>query len=373
MKYYLIAGEPSGDLHGSNLMKYIKQKDPQAEFRFFGGDLMLEHDKNIVLHYKETAFMGIWEVLVHIFKIRRNFKICKKSLLEFKPNVLILIDYPGFNLVMSKFAHKKGIKTFYYISPKVWAWKQSRVKIIRKYVDRLFTILPFETAFYEKFGMEVNYFGNPIIDALYDKINQKPSREEFLKTHKLPDKPIIAILPGSRRQEINRCMPEMIPSVTAFPDYHFVIAGFEPLGKEIYKPFLNKPNVHILFGKTYDILQQAEAAIVTSGTATLETAMFKVPQVVVYKTSSFSYRVGIHFVKVKFISLVNLIADKEVVKEIIQFDMAENIKTELNQILNDISYKENMLKAYENISKQIGDPVVAEKVVHKMIAYLSEN
>jgi lipid-A-disaccharide synthase len=371
MKYYLIAGEASGDLHGSNLIKGLKKTDKEASFRFFGGNLMQKAGKNLVKHYREMAFMGFVEVLANLRTISRNIKTCKEDLQQYKPDVLILIDYAGFNLRIARFAKSIGITVFFYISPKIWAWKESRIKLIKEHVDRMFVILPFEVDYYVKHNMVVDYEGNPLIDAIAPKIGNKSTFQDFTREYELKDQPIIALLAGSRKQEIDRCLPEMLAVIKDFPGYQFVIAGSPSVEKVFYNKYIKNHDVGIVYNKTYDLLLHAHSAIVTSGTATLETALLNVPQVVIYKTSPVTYHVGKHFVNIKYFSLVNLITDKEVVKELLQFNLAGNIKDELNKILNDKPYRQKMLDNYKEIAVKIGAPGVSERVALKMHAYLN--
>ena len=306
MKYYIIAGEASGDLHAANMMKALKKSDSKAEFRFWGGDLMQNVDGKLVKHYKELAFMGFFEVILNLTTIVKNLSFCKADIKAYQPDCLIFIDYPGFNLRISKWAKKEGFKTHYYISPQIWAWKESRIAAIKRDVDKMYVILPFEKDFYEnKHGMPVEFVGHPLIDAI---ANRNPVDEDlFRQKHKLNDKPIIALLPGSRKQEINKMLSLMLSVVKSFSDYQFVIAGAPSQDPLFYSSFIENKNVFFVENATYDLLSVSHAALVTSGTATLETALFKVPEVVCYKTSWISYAIGKRLVKLKYISLVNLI------------------------------------------------------------------
>ncbi|MBN2595603.1 lipid-A-disaccharide synthase [Labilibaculum sp.] len=357
MKYYIITGEASGDLHASNLMKELKIQDPKAEFRFWGGDLMLAQGGELVKHYRETAFMGFLTVVRNLGKIKANFSLCEKDLLEFQPDVLILVDYPGFNLRMAKFAKKHGIRVHYYISPKIWAWKESRVKKIKAYVDRMFTIFPFETEFYQKHNFEVSFGGNPLLDALENRPNKGEGFPDFIKRNKLSEKPIIALLAGSRKQEIERLLPVMLKCVDSFPDHQFVVAAAPSIDAEFYASVTGDQNVQFVYGQTYDLLQQAQAAVVTSGTATLETALLRIPQVVCYLTGGgkLLFAIGKRFLKVKYISLVNLIMDRLIVKELIQHTCnKEMITQELNKILFDKEYRIQMLYNYQLLNEKLG-------------------
>ncbi len=353
MKYYIIAGEASGDLHASNLMKALKQQDANADFRFWGGDLMAKQGGRMVKHYRDLAFMGLTEVLVNIKTILKNISLCKKDMVSWQPDVLILVDYPGFNLRMAKFAHQKGIKVVYYISPKVWAWKKGRVKTIKKVVDKMLVIFPFEKAFYKKQGMEVDFVGNPLPDALAEE--KHDSKEIFCRQHNLTGKPIIALLPGSRKQEVSRILSVMLQMVPLHKDYQFVIAGVPSLGMDFYNKYLLNKQVKVIFNQTHQIVRHAEAALVTSGTATLETALIGMPQVVCYKTGFITYTAARWFVRVKYISLVNLIMDKPVVKELIQSDL--NVKAldeELNLLLNNQAYRKQQLANYNTLRNLLG-------------------
>jgi len=364
MKLFLIAGEASGDLHGSNLIKALKHKNPSIDIAFWGGDLMSK-EANIapLKHYKELAFMGFIEVIKNLGKIFENFKSCKDHITEFKPDAIILIDYPGFNLRIAKWAKSQNIKVYYYISPKVWAWKENRVYKIIKYVDTLFTIFPFETAFFKKYNYPVEYVGNPLIDAINNHKKELDKELNFKLKNNLSDKPIIALLPGSRRQEVSTKLPVMLDSTKNLDKYQFIIAGAPSLELEFYKPFIENRDATILFGQTYSILENAEAALVTSGTATLETALFKVPQVVCYIASPISYAIAKRLIKIKFISLVNLIFDKEIVRELIQHDCNPRlIREELNSLLIGGHKREVQLKAYDQLIDMLGNGSASEKV-----------
>jgi len=364
MKLFLIAGEASGDLHGSNLIKALKHKNPSIELAFWGGDLM-EKESNIkpLKHYKELAFMGFIEVIKNLGEIFKNFKLCKQHIIDFKPDAIVLIDYPGFNLRIAKWAKSQNIKVYYYISPKVWAWKESRVHKIIKYVDTLFTIFPFETEFFKKYNYPVEYVGNPLIDAIHNYKEEQNKELNFKLKNNLSDKPIIALLPGSRRQEVSTKLPVMLDSTKNLDNYQFVIAGAPSLDEDFYKPFIENRDASILFGQTYAILENAEAALVTSGTATLETALFKVPQVVCYIASPISYAIAKRLIKIKFISLVNLIFDKEVVRELIQHECNPTlIREELNTLLVGGQKREKQLKEYDHLIELLGNGSASEKV-----------
>lgn len=358
MKYYIIAGEASGDLHASNLMKAIKQKDQNADFRFWGGDLMQKQGGTLVKHYRDLAFMGFLEVVQNLKTILNNIKFCKKDILENKPDVLILVDYPGFNLRIAKFAKELGIKVVYYISPQLWAWKEGRVETIKKYVDEMLVILPFEKDFYKKHQVEAHFVGHPLLDA----IEGLPpiDIQEFKKENHLNDKEIIALLPGSREQEVEKMLSLMLSVRDHFKNYQFVIAGAPSLPKEFYQKFVDD-DVHFVSNKTYDLLRCSKAALVTSGTATLETALLNIPEIVCYRTSTISYEIGKRVVKnIKFISLVNLIMDREIVKELIQKELnTENLVNELQKILEG-QKRDKMLKNYELLREKLGGKGASE-------------
>jgi len=347
MNYYIIAGEASGDLHGSNLMKALLNKDVNANFRFWGGDLMQKVSDDLVKHYKDLAFMGFLEVIMNLKTIAKNLAFCKKDIENFNPDVIIFIDYPGFNLRIAKWAKQKGFKTHYYISPQIWAWKENRIKAIKRDIDKMYVILPFEKTFYEeKHHYSVEFVGHPLIDAIADRC--QVDEYEFRADNELNEKPIIALLPGSRKQEINKMLEVMLSVVDSYPNYQFVIAGAPSQDFEFYKKFIKNKNINFVSNKTHDLLSVSFAALVTSGTATLETAIFKIPQVVCYKGSWISYQIGKRLVKLKYISLVNLIMDKEVVKELIQKELnTKNLKKELNIILDPNERSKYFMNYYE--------------------------
>ena len=378
MKYYLIVGEASGDLHASNLMKAIKAVDADAEFRFFGGDLMSAVGGERVKHYRELAYMGFVPVLLHLRTIFANMKLCKKDVLSWNPDALILVDYPGFNLSIAEFIHKNSdIPVYYYISPKIWAWKEYRIKNIKRDVDELFSILPFEIEFFEKkHNYKINYVGNPCVDAVDAfKRNAPMTRAEFLSANDIPDKPVIALLAGSRKQEIVANLPMMLEAIKEYPEYQPVIAGAPGIDKEFYAPYL-EAGACIVFGRTYNILNNAHAALVTSGTATLETALFNVPQVVCYATPMpklYSW-LKKNFLKVRYISLVNLVADREVVRELVAADMSVvNIKNELGKLLpSDGKERTAMLGEYSRMMDILGEPGASERAAQKICSILKE-
>lgn len=360
MRYYIISGEASGDLHGSNLVKQIKLNDPNAVIRGWGGDLMQKEGVDIVKHYRDLAFMGFAEVIKHLPTIMRNIDFCKTDIVSFKPDVLILIDYPGFNLRIAKFAKAAGYKIVYYISPQVWAWKSSRVHLIKKVVDRMMVILPFEKAFYEKYDYHVDFVGHPLLDVIG---HAKPDREFFISAHNLDDKPIVALLPGSRKQEILTMLPIMAEVAKKFPKYQFVIAAAPSALGEWYIDFLAQSNIKIVYDRTYPLLQNSIAALVASGTATLESALWGVPEVLCYKTrgvsGAISYRIAKQLVgkRLKYIGLVNLIMEREVTRELIQNDLTtENLTMELVKLLDDAAYINRMKEDFKLVREKLGGP-----------------
>lgn len=359
MKYYIIAGEASGDLHASNLMKAILHKDQNSEFRFWGGDLMAKvtHQKP-VKHYKELAFMGFLEVAKNLKTILGNIKFCKQDIKNYQPDVVVLVDYPGFNLRIAEYAKSLGVKVVYYISPQLWAWKEGRVEKIKKYVDEMLVILPFEKDFYKKYQVDAHFVGHPLLDAISDL--PEISVESFKKENGLNEKKIIALLPGSREQEVEKMLALMLSIRPFFKDYQFVIAGAPSLTKDFYQQFVDD-DVHFVSNKTYDLLRCSRAALVTSGTATLETALLKIPEIVCYRTSTISYEIGKRVVKnIKYISLVNLIMDKEIVKELIQKELnTENLVEELKKILEG-QEREKMLRNYELLREKLGGKGASE-------------
>jgi len=369
MKYYIIAGEASGDLHGSNLMKALYEEDPQAEIRFWGGDLMQKAGGTLVKHYRELAFMGFIEVIFNLKTILSNITFCKKDILEFKPDVIVFIDYPGFNMRIAKWAKTLNYKTYYYISPQIWAWKENRIKAIKNDVDKMFVILPFEKSFYEdKHQYPVEFVGHPLIDAIHNQ----PSFDEtiFRTENNLSEKPIIAVLPGSRQQEITKMLSVMLSVVDDFQEYEFVIAGAPSQEYEFYQQFITNKNIKFISNKTYDLLRSSTAALVTSGTATLETALFKVPEVVCYKGSTISYQIAKRIITLKYISLVNLIMDQEVVTELIQSDCnTKRIKEELQKLLEP-AYREKLLQNYDILEKKLGGVGASKKTAKLIVADL---
>lgn len=376
MKYYLIVGEASGDLHASHLMAALKAEDPQAEFRFFGGDLMAAEGGTMVKHYKELAYMGFIPVLLHLRTIFANMKRCKEDVVAWQPDVLILVDYPGFNLDIAKYIHARTqIPVYYYISPKIWAWKEYRIKNIKRDVDELFSILPFEVDFFEgKHRYPIHYVGNPTLDEVTRfRAADTTTFEEFARSNGLSDRPVIALLAGSRKQEIKDNLPDMIRAASSFPGYQLVLAGAPGISPDYYKEYVGDADVKIIFNQTFSLLQHAQAALVTSGTATLETALFRVPQVVCYHTPigkviAFLKR---HILKVKYISLVNLIADREVVQELVADRMTvEQIREELRRILCDKDYRRRMLDGYEYMASRLGEAGAPRKAARTMVELL---
>ena len=380
MKYYLIVGEASGDLHASHLMAALAGQDPQAEFRFFGGDLMAAVGGTLVRHYRDMAYMGFVPVLLHLRTIFSNMALCKRDIVAWRPDVLILVDYPGFNLSIAQYIHTHTrIPVYYYISPKIWAWKEYRIKNIKRDVDQLFSILPFEVDFFErKHQYPIHYVGNPTLDEVEAfRKTYAEDKETFLKKNSLPDKPIIALLAGSRKQEIKDNLPDMIRAASSFPGYQLVLAGAPGIDPSYYNRYIGDADVRVVFGQTYPLLQHTEAALVTSGTATLETALFRVPQAVCYhtpmgKVAAFLKR---HVLKVKYISLVNLIAGREVVRELVADTMTvAQMRAELRRILADKVYRSRMLEGYDEVRARLGKagaPAEAAKLICRSVRPIS--
>jgi lipid-A-disaccharide synthase len=374
MKYYIIAGEASGDLHGSNLMKALKKEDAQAEFRFWGGDLMAQEAGEPVKHYKDLAFMGFVEVLLNIRTILSNIKFCKQDILAYKADALLLIDYPGFNLRIAKWAKQQGIKVLYYISPQIWAWHSSRVHGIKASVDRMFVILPFERDFYAKYDYEVDFVGHPLLDVA----NTTAVDKSFKQQHQLGEAPIIALLPGSRKQEIERMLNIMLSVIPEFEDYQFVIAGAPSQELNYYQSIIakadlakkDKDTIKIISNQTYALLKHASAALVTSGTATLETALFGVPQVVCYKGSWISYYIARRLVNVSYISLVNLIVDRQIVTELIQGELTTKKLSEELKKLFDPTQKAQLHADYQELREQLGNSGASARAARRMVAFL---
>jgi lipid-A-disaccharide synthase len=369
MKFYIIAGEASGDLHASNLIKEIKLLKKNAEFRCWGGDLMKEQGAELVKHYRDLAFMGFVEVVSNIRTIAKNISFCKKDILEYRPDALILVDYPGFNLRIAEFAHKNDIKVFYYISPQVWAWKSSRVEKIKKYVDKMFVILPFEKEFYKSQGYDVEFVGHPLLDVINNF--SKQNKNSFIQKNNLNEKPIIALLPGSRKQEITKMLSVMLAIIPEFEDYQFVVGAAPSVPNEFYEKIIADTEVKILHNQTYELLSNATAALVTSGTATLETALFEVPEVVCYKGNFISYQIAKRIVDVKYITLVNLIMNRMVVRELIQNELNRaNLRFELNKILLDKNNHKRILSDYSLLKEKLGDAGASRKTAELILKNL---
>ncbi|MCB2206714.1 MAG: lipid-A-disaccharide synthase [Bacteroidetes bacterium] len=359
MKYYIIAGEASGDVHAANLIRSIKDKDEESVFRAWGGDRMEAQGAEIVKHYRDLAFMGFVEVLLNIRTISNNISFCKKDILLFRPDILVLVDYPGFNLRIAEFAHKQGIKVVYYVSPQVWAWKKSRVHKIKRVVDKMLVILPFEKAFYEKYGVDVDFVGHPLLDEI--KNQKKISKSEFHEKNKLNSKPIIALLPGSRKQEINSMLKSMLTVINHFPDHQFIVAGLSSINIRFYHDILRNSPAKLVVDQTDSLLQHAVAALVTSGTATLETALMEVPEVVCYKGNFISVAIARHIIDVKYISLVNLIMEREIVKELIQGQLnTKNLLHELELIVRNKKKLHQLQLDYKELKERLGKEGASE-------------
>ena len=383
MKYYIIAGEASGDLHGSNLIKGICAKDPDADIRFWGGDLMdraCQGKGHLVHHYKNDAIMGFWEVFTHARKLLGNLKMCRRDILDWKPDAVILIDYPGFNFRIAEFAHKNGIRTFYYIAPKVWASREGRIRKLKKYVDRLFIVFPFEIPYFKSKGIDAVYLGNPLVDSIAGSMAMNETREDFLKRNRLDDRPYIALLAGSRKAEISSMMPVLtefaskLKKLPQYSGYGFLIAGAPARSAEDYLPFMKDADggMKVLFGETLSIIRHAEAAVVNSGTASLETVLLDTPQVVGYISGKLSYAIAKRIIKVKYISLGNLIADRLAFRELIQGDCtADNLVSEIRALIENREYRNGMLEEYGRIRKALGGTGASEAVAAEMIREMS--
>jgi lipid-A-disaccharide synthase len=371
MKYFIIAGEQSGDLHGSNLVTGLFKADPEAVVQCWGGDLMEAAGAKLMMHYRKTAFMGFTVVLKNLSTIARNLNLCREHIVEFRPDVVILIDYPGFNLRIAGFARKAGFRVFYYISPKFWAWNEPRVKKVKKYVDRMFIIFPFETEFYRKHNIRTLYYGNPLVDEIEKKRSMMASREEIFRSEGLQDKPVIAIMAGSRRHEVESILPVVVKVIKHFPEWQFVLAGVKNIPDELYQRIAGGEPLKIIRGKTYEILSIAEAAIVKSGTSTLEAALFGVPQVVCYRNDFLTMLIGWFLIRVKYISLVNLIMNEEIVKELLQYDVNEkNLVRELASILPGGGKREKMTGDYRLLSDRLGPAGASERIAGEMVREL---
>lgn len=371
MTYFIIAGEASGDLHGSNLITALKKKDLQAEFICFGGDLMEKAGGRIIRHYRELAYMGLIEVVKNLDKVINNLKFSKLTLKNLQPDVLILIDYPAFNLRMAQYAKQLSIPVFYYISPKIWAWKESRIKKIKAYVDEMFVIFPFEVDFYQKHHYPVHFEGNPLVDKIDDKMANTPSFHEFTTLNELSDDPIIALMPGSRQQEIERIFPTMLSIVDNYPEFQFVVAATPFFNKAYYQSFIGDKPVKLVFNQNYELLHHSKAAIVTSGTATLETALVGTPQIVCYATSKITFFIGQFFVHIKYFSLVNIILDKEAVKELLQHKFNTRVlMNELDKIIYNRHTIDSMKKDYQKIRTLLGEPGASKRIAEKILQLL---
>jgi lipid-A-disaccharide synthase len=369
LNYYIIAGEKSGDLHGSNLIKSILQEDSQAKLRGIGGELMQKEGLQLFLHFHKVNFFGLFDVLSNFYSLYKIFKATENDILNFKPDVLILIDFAGFNLRMAKFAPKHGIKVYYYISPKIWAWNVGRAHKIKRLVDKMFVILPFEVPFYKQFDYEVEYVGNPIMDA----IASFSPNHNFISDNQLNSSPIVALLPGSRPSEVNALLELMCALPKVFPSHQFVVAGVKSLPNSHYQKAIDS-GIAVVYDQTYDLLTIAEAAVVASGTATLETGLFKVPQVVVYKVGKISYMIGKRLIKVRDIALVNLITDKIIVKTLLENDLnLPNLVSELKKVIKGGEARQEILSDYENLAETIGKPGASEKTGKLMVNYLKNN
>lgn len=365
MRYYLVAGERSGDLHAGNLVKELKREDPDATFRGFGGEYMQEAGVELAVHYGDMAFMGLAEVITNAGKIKKFIRLCREDIQAYKPDVIILIDYGGFNLQIARFGKKNGFKIFYYIPPKYWAWYPKRAQWLKPYVDRLFIILPFEREFFRNFNWEAHYVGNPVLDAVNAHLKRGSAH---LEDHA---QDVVALLPGSRKQELKRIIPLMVKVVKRFPQRRFAVAAVSNLDQSWYQELKSLGNVEMVYEDTYNLLMRSNAAIVTSGTATLETALFNVPQVVVYKANALSYWLAKALIKVKFISLVNLIAGGEVVKEMIQSDASPaHVSDELSKLISDKAYREKMLNSYQQIRKNLDTGSASENTARLMVEFL---
>lgn len=371
MRYFIIAGEQSGDLHGSNLVREIIANDQDASIFCWGGDLMESAGAALLMHYRNTAFMGFLLVLKNLKTISRNLALCKQQITDCEPDVVILIDYPGFNLRIAEFAKKSGLKVFYYISPKFWAWNEKRVRKVRKFVDRMYIIFPFETDFYGKHGITVKYRGNPLVDETDRRIASMDSGAGIRQSLGIDNNPVIAILAGSRRHEVESILPQMIRVVKYFPEYRFVLAGVKNLPDSLYKNIIGDEPVILVKDKTYEILHIAEAALVASGTATLETALFNTPQVVCYKGDFLSMLIGWFVLKVKYISLVNLIMDKEVVRELLGYTVNKrNILNELKEILPGGRRRDSIISDYKILKEKLGPAGASARIARDMISNL---
>jgi lipid-A-disaccharide synthase len=374
MKYFIIAGEPSGDLHGSNLIRGLKESDPVAVIKFWGGELMEEAGGTLLMHYRKLAFMGFLAVFLNIRSIAKNMSLCKKQIIEENPDVLILIDYPGFNLRIAEFAKNHNLKVFYYISPKLWAWKESRIKKIKKYVDRMFIIFPFEVDFYKKHGLAVEYLGNPLVDEIERKKQVFGEKNELKRSLGLDDRPVISMLAGSRKQEVEFIFPEMLKMIKHFPGHQFVLACVKNIPEKVYMDIIGDLPVKLFSDKTYELLWISDAALVKSGTSTLEAALIGIPQVVCYKGDKISFAIARMIVSIRVFSLVNLIMRKEVVRELIQFLLTEeNLFKELSSILPGGEGREKMLEEYKALQKKLGPAGASVRIATEMVKSLTKS
>lgn len=374
MKYYIIAGELSGDRHASELIKSIKTFDPKAQMRGFGGDNLKEQGVDIVRHINDLAIMGFWEVVQKAKTVLHNLAFCKKDILEFKPDCIILVDYPGFNLRIASFVHSLGIKVYYYISPQVWAWKKGRIKKMKKILDKLFVILPFEKDFYAKHSMVVEYYGNPLLDEISQFSADTDNKNRFLNQYNLGTKPIIALLPGSRKQEINKILPLQLQIAKLYPQMDFVIAGVNAFSQAYYKQFINSSNVFLVYNSTYNLLSVAKAGLIGSGTATLETALFNVPQIVCYKSSWLSYIIGTYLVKIRRISLVNIILKRDSLKEFYNSSWTvKDLNQEFIKLINNAKYVNQILDSYQELKQILGNKGASEQIALSIIKDLKLN
>jgi len=365
LKLYIIAGEASGDLHGSNLIKALKARKTDLDIRAWGGDLMEGAGANIVKHYRELAFMGFYEVLLNIRTILKNIRLCKNDIQKFKPDALILIDYPGFNLRIAKWARQNNIRVLYYIAPQVWAWKENRIHAMKAHIEHLFVVLPFEKSYFEQHNMPVTFVGHPLLDQI--SISQE-SKREFETKNKLSSKPIVALLPGSRKQEIKTMLPIMLSVADFYPDYQFVVAGAPSQNESFYREIAGGKNFTLLFGQTSEILRHAQAGLITSGTATLEAGIYKVPQVVCYKGSAISYQIAKRLVKIKYISLVNLILDRPAVKELIQHELNTlQLRNELDMLLQNENHRNRIQLDYDELHSLLGGAGASERTANAML------
>jgi lipid-A-disaccharide synthase len=370
VRYYIIAGEASGDMHASNLIKELKKLDKESTIRAWGGDMMQNQGAVIVKHYRDLAFMGFAEVLMNLPVILRNISFCKNDLLDFAPDVLILVDYPGFNLRIAEFAKSHDIKVIYYISPQIWAWKKGRIHTIKRVVDKMLVILPFEKEFYKQFNVEVEFVGHPLLDAI---VSEPVDSAGFYELHKLPDRQIISLLPGSRKQEILKMLDIMLGMVDLFPDYQFVIGGAPSIDRSFYSNIIGNRNVKVISGATHQLLRHSKAALITSGTATLEAGLLRVPEVVCYKGNPVSFAIAKRLVHLKYISLVNLIMDRPVVTELIQNDLnSKNLQFELSQLLTNDIKSTKLLADYNELIEKLGGPGASAKAAKIIQNFLNQ-